>query len=242
MKLIDAEGGMEAFLDRWHASDPDGEDHLGRAAVYRWINGQLPKNSEKLMKLSAVLDIDPFALLSPGKASFREAADALLEIVQSGRSVPAALQFVRLYFGRRRHWPPGIAWADGRRRSWHIREFEHDPFLRANYYAMFALAPLSSNPRSTDLGPRVFHFAFRHPGIFAGRWLQYGSVQQYGLCSTLWDIHGHTEQLDRKDPEEPTRVRTWFGPGPALFRVASLHPFSLTGPLESNDAALTFYA
>jgi hypothetical protein len=154
---------MEAFLDRWHASDPEGKDHLSRAAVFRWVNGQLPKSSEKLLKLSAVLDIDPFALLSPGKASFRDAADRLLEIVQPGRSVPAALQFVRPYFGRRQTWFPGIAGTDGRPRSWHIREFEPDPFVRTNVYAMFALAPLSSNSCRLGVGPRVFISLFGIP-------------------------------------------------------------------------------
>jgi hypothetical protein len=172
-ELIEACGGMDAFLDRWHTSNPDGTDHLNKATVHRWINGQLPKNGEKLLRLSAVLNIDPFALLSPGKAGAREAADALLEIVQSGRSVPASLQFVRPFFGRQQHWPPGIICADGRTRLWHVCEFEHDPSLRANCYATIELGP--SGPE-IEFAPRVLHFAFRQPRTFGARWLQYGSV------------------------------------------------------------------
>jgi hypothetical protein len=241
-ELIDAGGGMEAFLDRWHAADPDGTEHLSRAAAFRWINGQLPKNAERLLQLSAVLDIDPFALLSPGQASVREAAEALLEIVQSGRLVPPALQFLRPFFGRRQQWPPQIPDAGGRPRSWHVREFEHDPRLRANCYGVVDLVPLRSGTHLAGIGPRVFHFAFQHPRMFAARWLQYGFVLHHGLCSTLFHINGHTEELERRDCEEPTRVRTWFGPGPAIFRVASLHPFRLTEPRESHEPALAFPA
>ena len=66
--LIDVAGGIDAFLDSWHVWSAGGpEDHLNKATVHRWINGQLPKNSDKFLRLSAVLDIDPFALLALGR-------------------------------------------------------------------------------------------------------------------------------------------------------------------------------
>jgi hypothetical protein len=37
--------------------------------------------------------------------------------------------------------------------------------------------------------------------------------------------------------DDPIPVETWFGPGPALFRVASLHPFSHELTIREDDAS-----
>lgn len=237
--LIVAVGGMDAFLDRWHMSSANGLDHLNKATIHRWINGQLPKNSEKLLRLSAVLDVDPFALLATGEGTVTDAVDEVLQIVQARRSVPPALLFLRPFFGRQEQWPPEIPSFDHRQRQWYVRQFEHDFSLRCNFYQSVELR--NQGPSGLTC-PQVFHFAFRHPRMFAARWLQYGLVLRSGLRSALWHINGHTEELTLPTLNEPTHVRTWFGPGPAIFRVASLHSFTLAiaGQREHQRPALAF--
>lgn len=34
------------------------------------------------------------------------------------------------------------------------------------------------------------------------------------------------DQYSLSAPDDPIPVETWFGPGAALFRIASLHPFT----------------
>jgi len=215
--LVNATGGVEAFIDAW--SDP--EDEPDKATVSRWIKGQWPKNSKRLLRLSAVLDIDPFALLVIRDNSPLDAADQLLDIVQSRRSIPPAIDFLHPFFGRRKCWPPVL---EDHCRSWCIHEFVHDA-TRCNYYEAIEIY---SQETLIRLRPQIFHFAYRHPHNFGARWLQYGLVSRNGVGAALWHINGHTQKLLLRVITAPTPVMTWLGPGPAIFRVASLHPFEIT--------------
>lgn len=239
--LIEATGGVDAFLDRWSAAGADGSDGLDQATAYRWMNGQLPKNSKRLLRLCAVMEVDPFALLAAPDGNIADAAEELLEFYQTRRPVHAALRFLRDFFGRQKEWPPQSIATDYFSRPWHNQEFTHDPGIRSNYYRRIELL---SDMETEAKRPQVFHFAFRHPRMFGERWLQYGTVMRLGLKASLWHINGHTHEIMLSSFADPTPVMTWLGAGAAIFRVASLHAFSLvTAPTEEDDSpALVFPA
>ena len=222
-QLIKARGGVGAFLGQWNSASWDADDHPDNSTVYRWIKGEtLPKSADLFLHLAALLDVDPFALIEVPVSDVVEAADEVLRIVQNSFVAPSWLQFVHGFFGRQISWPPEEMASTYFGRPWHIEEFSHDPDIRANYYAQIVLQRASQ----TSAGlPHVFHFAFRHPSMFRARWLQYGLVRVHGTSVVLHHINGHIDRLHLSAPDEPIRVETWFGPGPALFRVASLHPF-----------------
>jgi len=239
-ELIEERGGVSVFLDQWDSRSSDAHERLSRATVYRWMNGEsVPKNRELFLRLAGALDVDSFALVTVLEGDILAAADEVLRIVQNSYGAPSWLQFVHGFFGRHIAWPPEELAAVYFGRPWYVQEFSHDPDIRANYYATVLLCHALKPP---DRRPQVLHFAYKHPSLFHARWLQYGLVRVCGASGALHHISGYTAQLELTAPDEPIRVETWFGPGAALFRIASLHPFSheLVAPGGTVGDALRF--
>jgi hypothetical protein len=237
--LIEKQGGVKAFLDRWHSRSPSADERLSRATVYRWIGGESgPKNVRLLLRLAGLLDVDPFALLDVPDGDTLAAADEVLRFVQNASTPTPWLQFVHSFFGRQISWPPEDVSAVYFGRPWLVREFTHDPATRANYYATVLLRPAL---QAVD-HPQVIHFAYKHPFLFGARWLQYGLILVRGVSVALHDISGYSDRLSLSTLDDPVAVETWFGPGPALFRVASLHPFAntLASPEDATRKAVRF--
>lgn len=222
-ELLDARGGREAFIDVWRRASTDPKDRIDASTISRWVAGEAwPKNSAKFLRLAALLDLDPFALLAPAIDNSGTIADRIINIVQNRRSVPSALRFMHGFFGRQKCWPPIL---EPETRQWYFREFEHDPAMRSNCDALMLL---DSDPAHIKARPQAFHFAFRQPGRFGDRWLQYGTVFRHRSHITLWHIGGDTQRLFVAELTDPTPVKTWLGPGAAVFRIASLHTFHLS--------------
>jgi hypothetical protein len=222
--LIGGQGGVDDFLNQWSATSKATEKPPDRTTLYRWMNGEsVPKNGKLFLRLAGLLDVDPFALVAVADGDILAAADDVLRIVQNAATAPPWLQFVHGFFGRQKAWPPKDLAAIYFGRPWHIEEFSHDPSIRANYYATILLH-LAREPSYGRL--QVLHFAFKQPSLFHTRWLQYGLVKLQGTSATLHHINGHTDRRELTALDDPIPVETWFGPGPALFRIASLHPFS----------------
>jgi hypothetical protein len=223
-QLIKARSGVGAFLGQWNSLSLKADDHPDNSTVYRWIKGEsVPKNGDLFLRLAGFLDVDPFALVAVPDGDILAAADELLRIVQHSSTAPSWLQFVHGFFGRQINWPPEDLASMYFNRPWHVAEFRHDATARTNFYPTVVLCQAVKAPEGR---PQVFHFAYRHPTLFHARWLQYGLVRVHGRSVALHHISGYIDRLHRSGPDEPIRVETWFGPGSALFRVASLHPFS----------------
>jgi hypothetical protein len=237
-QLIKERGGVDAILDRWNAVSAEADDHPDRATLYRWMRGQsLPKNSEVFLRLAGLLDVDPFALIAVPAGDVLAAAEDVLRIVQKAATAPPWLHFVHDFFGRQRSWPPdGVASAYFGH-PWCIQEFSHDPSVRSNYYATAVLGGLLSPP---DGRPQILHFAFKHPSLFHARWLEYGLVRVHASTAVLHHINGYRDELKLAALDATVRVETWLGPGPALFRVASLHLFALRLGESGSEKALRF--
>jgi hypothetical protein len=224
-ELVKGQGGVGAFLDHWNSVVPDADDHPNDSTLYRWISGKiLPKNSNAFLRLAGLLDVDPFGLITVPAGDVLAAAEDVLRIVQNSGAAPAWLQFVHAFFGRQKSWPPEELSKAYYGRPWFCQTFNHDPAVRSNYYATILLGGLLKPPNRR---PQILHFAFKHPSLFHARWLEYGLVRVHGTSVALHHINGYMDQLERTVLELPVRVETWFGPGPALFRIASLHPFDL---------------
>jgi transcriptional regulator with XRE-family HTH domain len=224
--LLDEYGGVSGILDAWTATSSDPDDTIDKATVHRWLTGQMPKSQERLMRLAAALDVDPLALLTITGEDIDTAVDSLLDIVQNNSSKPAPLQLLRGFLGRLKSWPPDELVLPYFKKPWFIREFTHDPHIDANFYQLMEISSLE--PKAPTCRPQVFHFAFQNPGGFAARWLEYGMVVRGGRQADLWHINGYRQSTIYTDRVTPTHVETWCGPGPAIFRVASLHAFELT--------------
>jgi hypothetical protein len=220
-------GGVTELLDRWNATcAEDGDDEKGaphRATIYRWLQGSLPRRDE-LLRLSGLLDVDPFCLLA---LPMEDEAAAIRQIHSSfwlNRWEPAALSFLAEFFGHQHFWPPAQLAKEYFGRDWHRQEFAHEPKIRANFYAQIELR--GSIPSDTGV-PQVFHFAYQQPGLYGQRWIQYGFVEARGRMVRLVNITGQIERYELDTNSGCSLVETWFGPSPVNFRIASLHPFSI---------------
>ena len=76
--------------------------------------------------------------------------------------------------------------------------------------------------------PTVWHFAYRHGGAHRRDWKPFGFVRREAGHLTLFNDWGITDRARCAISDGEVAVQTWFGPGAATFRVASLHPFSLS--------------
>lgn len=236
-RLIKSFGGVTKLLRHWEETFGV-EEAPNRQTVYNWQDGRLPRTSINLIRLAQLLDVDPFCLLAPRDATTADAISDVLEAYQLDTSAEPGLQFVRAFFGWKRLWPPPY-WEELRKKrhgprqdfEWHEHEFRHNA-RTINYYPTIAL---SSHPELISARPQTFHFAYSGRGALKTRWLQYGFVVRHERSATLTHIHGHTDTCHTPDAAAPTLVGTWFGPGPARFRVASQHPFALEAMLRCDE-------
>lgn len=229
-ELMDRYGGVTAFQRTW-------EDTFGmegtpdRQTFYNWRRGQLPSSSIRLIRLAHLLDVDPLCLLAPLEGTATEVIGDIFHSYQLDLAKESGLQFLSSFFGWKAVWPPKEIQIHSRNRpsqregfTWHTEEFVHDPTIKAGYYPTIVL---TSDVTVITARPQTFHFAYSGKGALRSRWLQYGFVVRHRGDVALMHIHGHIDGCATSSEEAPTLVETWFGPGPAIFRVASRHPFSL---------------
>jgi hypothetical protein len=210
--------GAEDLLARWHP-DGAGKDPV---TIWRWINrGQMPKSEAEFLKLSGLLDVDPFSLVTVDGPALDSVIDDLLAAARRNRW--GKFRFFGDFFGRQRAWPPRALAQEHFKREWSMRDFEHTSADHRNYYQAVRLI---AAPSWKPCFPQVFHFAFRQSDRFAGQWLAYGFVVVRNRLVRLQHINGFRQELELA-PGEPVCVSTFFGPDPAHFRVASLHEFTL---------------
>jgi len=228
-------GGVSELMSMW---DPNGGPH--RSTVHRWTRGSFPQSREDMLRLCALLDVDPFYLVLPEREDALDAANHLAYAFQNDHWKPA-LAFIKDFMGRRSEWPPKRIATNYFRRSWVTRELVHDPSVRSNYYATIEISSGQQGDRSW---PQTFHFAYRHPTLFGKRWLHFGLVVRHGLAVRLMHINGYTHSSESENLTDATLVETFYGQGNAIFRVASLHPFSLRviGHENSTRATVRFPA
>ena len=230
-------GSLVTMHARWPTFDRAGEKPIApphRSTVNRWTHGEMPRTSGHLIRLCGILDVDPMCLLKLPDGDPDATMESLATTYLHGRWEPPALKFLEEFMGRRAQWPPPDLAQRYFGRRWCHREFAHEATTRTNYYARISVAPSGRAPGG---GPFVYHVAYRHVTLFAKRWLQYGVVLRYGNRISLRHINGHTDMYDAEDVGAPTRIETWFGPNPAVFRLASLHPFQLEVEESSDEKA-----
>lgn len=226
--------GVSDLIEAWEASEsPAGKTVPHRATVYRWQQGQIPRR-EELLRLCALLDVDPFSLLALPEADEADAIRRLHSSFWLDRWDPSALSFLAEFFGHQTDWPPTLMAKTYYGRAWFTKEIEHDANHRVNYYAQIEVTSAQDHRREI---PQVFHFAYQQPGAFGHRWIQYGFVERLRTSVRLVNIKGEMERYAARAMNDPTLVETWFGPSFTNFRIASLHDFSITLRSSEVDTA-----
>lgn len=192
-----------------------------RATVFRWINGNLPRNRCDFLVFCGLLDLDPMAMLCLPDGREAEAVHHLSRSFWLNSWKQPALGFLTEFFGHHADWPPKLLSRRYFRRDWTICEFEHKADVDVNYYGTIEV---SACPFSHG---QTFHFAYSQRSAVISPWIQYGFVERRDCSVRLFNYNGRFDRCVCASKHDPCVIQTWFGPSPSTFRVASLHPFKL---------------
>ena len=182
----------------------------------------MPRTLTRLLRLAAILDCDPFLLLSHHVDS--ELMSIIVSEAALGLPSNQSIQSRSYYelFGPRAEWPNAPRLREISNTNWQTQEFEHKGTPRAFYQTVEII------PKSV-LRPLAFHFAFRIP--FSPVWFPYGTVAFETTRGVLNNFNIPTDRgicVKELGEDQPFDVSTWFGQGPCYFRVTSVHEFDLS--------------
>ena len=236
-------GRIALLQDAWSERfvDPDDPESKvpNRTTFDRWRKGKCPRTKEDVLRLAGLLDVDPIAAFHLPEGRLVNVVQQLSSRYLFGLLNSGPLSFVDDLFRAQQAWPPNDLVKPYFLRDWSVAELTHDPSVRANYNATIELLDDNWDPPS----PRVYHFAYRRNLREVKAWIPYGVVIRSPVDVKLIHSSGYTRELPIDDASGTTPVGTWFGEGPALFRIASLHIFTATvGDDRHEDEIVSFLA
>lgn len=199
-----------------------------RSTVARWLlsdGSHFPRDEERILALAGALDVDPTSLWTFNAETFPVLWPKIAKAARTGSwsDLLTSLSFMRHFTEPAEEWPPRGLADRFFGREWMVREFAHDPRSKNNFYQSLVVR---SETVSEDR-PHVCHFAFRPHDRRPRGWKPFGFTRHEATRVTLFSDFGIAEERPCVSRAKEICVKTWFGPGPALFRVASLHPFAL---------------
>jgi hypothetical protein len=229
-------GSVDGFAADWEERVREGRQRRGkardRATIYRWLGKDIPSKEDDLFGLCGALDIDPLSVL-PINHSFMEKEFAQERLrLQLNQSRTSNLKPYDAIFLPGPKWPSDEIAECFYGRRWHVQEFHHDPSIISSAYAGLELRI----PPYQDV-PVVFHFAWRRSNARDRMWRPYGSVIRFDNKILLISESGDLQKVDINFHENPTIVETYFGIGSAMFRIASLHDFEISMPIQLPSQA-----
>lgn len=226
-------GSVDDFAVAWEVRVKEKRQCRGQArdrnTIYRWLKVGIPSRVDDLYGICGALDVDPVSLLplTPEFIARRFVKERLR--IQINPTRPSDLSPLAAIF------MPGVNWPNDELsncfygRKWSIEFCEHDPAKMSSIYAAFNLIAES------EFGwPRVFHFAWRRTNSLDQMWRPYGTVVRHSDQIRLISESGNFQQVPVGESRVATVVETFFGAGPAMFKVASLHRFSLSVDVPSR--------
>ena len=241
--LVDARfGSIDNLVVEWEERVALGQQKAGgsrdRATIYRWLKRGIPSRQDELYGFCATLDVDPIAVLSLSKSFIDRVFSRerlLLQLNAIHRS-----QFAPLWLIYR----PGPGWPNVEisrsyyNRPWNTAEFSHDAKAVTGVYATVRM---TAPPEG--LLPQAYHFAYRRTNTRDGMWRPYGTVMRFAQKTVLISESGDYQEDKIRRPTRTTVANTYFGDGPAEFKLASLHPFDLdVDPFADGDGIVRFLA
>lgn len=234
-------GGIAGAMDEWSAryleSNAPGNPLPNKSSFYRWQDGGLPTNVHDLFRWAAVLQVDPLALIQVPNNDFAGFARLVARKFSNFTLKGSIGKYIGQLFMPSHVWPPNCLVRDPFGHPWYVRELRHDPSVRIDFDACLYIEALGWDGTT----PRAYHFSYRRDIEEAPFWTPYGSFIREPRSIRLYHSSGFSRQKPGPPAEEPAIVSTFFGRGPAIFRIASLHPFEARiGPDVSPDKIVGF--
>lgn len=233
-QLIDHRFDSDAdFLVEWEHRVSSGVQKSGkardRATFYRWLNDGLPSKKDDVFGFAAVLDVDPIALVDLQHPLIKRSFGRERRLFQRREEARSLLAPLWMLYDPSGAWPNEEISRHFYNRSWATKYFEHEPSNISNIYAGISLTELGN---SESILPRVYHFAYRRATAADLMWRPYGTVVKYSKCAQLIAETGYYQEIEIEEGD--LIVETFFGPGPACFRIACLHDFNIEVKVPSR--------
>lgn len=247
-QVINDRWGSVAELERgWAERVGDGFQKTGAArdkkTIYRWLKGGMPNDRDSIFGFAATLGIDPLVMLDIESAAIQKILPVefglfLANLVSLGK-LSALWPLVR----PSRHWPSAEISHDFYDARWTTVEFTHPADSISNVYAH--LRVIGDPQDDVPHAHRIYYFAYKRKRSRDHLWRPYGIVHKRGRRAICM---GHAGDMWEGDDKVPTELRvaddgvidveTFFGPDACDFKVACLHPFSLTfsAPTKARKA------
>lgn len=226
-------GSVDDLIVEWeHRVDTNRQssgDSRDRSTVYRWLGGGLPSRPDDIFGFAALLDVDPIALLDIDRDYIHEQFGRERRFFRLNRPRKSQMAALWALYTADGGWPDQKLAETFYGKRWQTADFAHDPSRIRNAYAAITLSPEDIEIDA----PKTFHFAYRSVGVSDRMWRPFGTVIGHGGNSILLSERGVFDQAQRSNAN--VVAECWFGPGPAEFRVVSIHPFALTVCVPAND-------
>lgn len=213
-----------------------------RGTIYRWLKIGLPNKRDEIFGFSAALGIDPLVILDIENPAFQKLLKLEWVFFLSNMSSRGRMSAIWPLIRPSAHWPSLAISHDYYSRAWTTVEFSHAAETLCNVYASIRLhLPPDDDPKTSH---RIYYFAYRRKGARDGLWRPYGIVRKRGFETICMGHNGDVMELPdgrpktvRTDENGSVGVETFFGPGPADFRIACIDPFTadLVVPSQGGD-------
>jgi len=209
------------------------EDMNARSAttIYGWLKNGMPASRKTIFDFFGRMDVDPIAVVDVERSKLTKIFGRLRHAFMMGGMNAGGFGALFDIFRPGAAWPDNSLAQEFYGRDWTIFEFDHPATDFRDSYATITLCGDDSVPA---YWPRAFHIAYRRHQNADGLWRPYGTVLSRNREAILAHENGHIQVIER--PIQTThrlQCKTYFGGGPAEFRMCSVHPF--VGTVEQYD-------
>jgi hypothetical protein len=225
--------GSPGFVRTWPlpTAAPD------RTTLWRWLNGKSQVPPGLVLALAGAFDLDPCALFDITPKAYAALCRALVRNMGTNRAhaLTHDLQWLASFVVPSEMWPSDKISLQYFKRPWTVHSFRHTAVSVRNVFQKLSIA---AAPRRYA-EPQVWHFAFKNKTPTSLLWIPYGFVERTDRKLALFHYHARGHSVSLQIPRDTTEflVETWLGPGPAEFRVASMHEFKFA--LSDKDDLAT---
>jgi hypothetical protein len=234
-------GGIDGFADVWSGilddTEPDTKPQRSVKTIYAWLNKGMPTARDTMMRCFGELGIDPVAAVDC--SVLQRQFGRLRRIIMLGGGQAGGYRSLFEMLSARTAWPDNglaLTYFD---RTWTRFDFTHHATDIRNTYVTIHVEGGDEVPVDW---PRAFHIAYRRMENADGLWRPYGTVITRLKEAILIHENGTVQQTSwAGQSRHKVSFRTFFGPGAAEFRLASLHPFTARLDLYDDPDVPLYY-
>lgn len=236
-------GGIENFAEEWSVYSGQGgitpNPSRSSKTIYKWIAEGMPKAEETFFSFFGALDADPIALVDLEKSRFRSRFGRLRQAILLGGINIGGFRPLLSLLSPSPKWPDDALTNRYFRRNWTKQEFLHEARVTKNLDVTIRVCGDQEQPKEW---PRAFHIAYRRLTNADGLWRPFGTILTRNSEAILVHENGAIRNVELPfRSQHRIDFKTFFGPSPAEFRLASLHPFEAKLDLyDDPDVVLQF--